>query len=135
VKAKKIRKIMKAFDRSSLERMEITFEGGRISLQKSATDSKSEKKEFSRDVNDSSELIWIHSPLVGTFYCKPTPQADKIITLNQRVRKDETVCIIETMKVLNEIKSPADGIIVQIEVQDGQMVQYHQRLIAVRKDV
>jgi acetyl-CoA carboxylase biotin carboxyl carrier protein len=82
----------------------------------------------------ASDPIWIHSPLVGTCYLKTTSEAAPLVFLGKKVQKNEIVCLIETMKVFNEIKSPVDGIIVNIMAEDGCMVEYHQPLFAVKCD-
>ncbi len=133
MKAKKIRKIIEAFDHSTLIRLEITFKHGRMVMQKSQEIEETVINHSSQSICEK-ELVWIHSPLVGTFYIQSSHQSTPLIEINQRVMKGEAVCIIESMKIYNEIKSPVKGIIEQIQVQDGQMVEYHQPLIAIRCD-
>jgi acetyl-CoA carboxylase biotin carboxyl carrier protein len=79
-----------------------------------------------------SKAQWIHSPLVGTFYIRMTKESPPLIFIGQFVRKNDVLCMIETMKVFNEIKSPVDGVITKITVDDGQMVEYHQPIIEVK---
>lgn len=132
MKAKKIRVIIDAFDRSTLNRLEITFKHGRMIMEKPLK--KKETVTCNQELSSEKELIWIYSPLVGTFYIKSSHQSSPMIEISRRILKDETICIIESMKIFNEVKSPVNGTIEQIQVQDGQMVEYHQPLIAIRCD-
>lgn len=133
MKIKHIRKIIKAFDHSSLDQLEITIGKMRIKMQKpTSPTSFSDSQNLPTVPIAPSKNHWINSPLVGTFYIRMTNESPPFITLGKHVRKNETLCIIETMKVFNEIKSPVDGIITKINVEDGQMVEYHQPIIEVR---
>ncbi len=70
----------------------------------------------------------IKSPMVGVFYTKPSPDSEPFVQAGSRVKKGDTLCVIEAMKLLNEITAERDGEIVDICVQDGQMVEYAQVL-------
>ena len=70
----------------------------------------------------------IKSPMVGTFYRQSAPGAKPFVELGQAVKQGETVCIIEAMKLLNEIEADADGVIKEILVENGQPVEYGQPL-------
>jgi acetyl-CoA carboxylase biotin carboxyl carrier protein len=74
----------------------------------------------------------ITSPMVGTFYRAPSPDASPYAEVGDRVRKDTTVCIVEAMKVMNEIKAEVDGEILEILVQNGEPVEFGQPLFLVR---
>ena len=74
----------------------------------------------------------IKSPIVGTFYLAVEPGADPFVEVGAMVRKGQVVCIIEAMKLMNEIDADRDGEIVTIFVEDGQPVQYGEPLFAVR---
>ncbi|GDX99429.1 acetyl-CoA carboxylase biotin carboxyl carrier protein subunit [Phycisphaerae bacterium] len=74
----------------------------------------------------------IDSPMVGTFYGRPNPDAKAFVTVGQTVSKDAVVCIIEAMKVFNEIKAEKDGVIDAILVKDGQAVEFGQKLFALQ---
>ena len=66
----------------------------------------------------------VKSPMVGTFYSKPSPDADPFVAVGQTVKKGQTLCIIEAMKLMNEIESEFDGKIKEILVKDGETVEY-----------
>ena len=70
----------------------------------------------------------VKSPLVGTFYSAPSPDEPPFVLAGQEVKEGDTLCIIEAMKVMNEIKAPCSGKVVRIMVQPGDMVEYNQLL-------
>ncbi|MGV3519663.1 acetyl-CoA carboxylase biotin carboxyl carrier protein [Luteitalea sp.] len=78
------------------------------------------------------ELAVVKSPIVGTFYRAAEPTAAPFVTVGDTVRKNQVLCLIEAMKLMNEIVSEYDGEIVQVFVENGQPVQYGERLFAVR---
>jgi acetyl-CoA carboxylase biotin carboxyl carrier protein len=78
------------------------------------------------------ELAVVKSPIVGTFYRSPEPNAASFVEIGTTVKKGQVLCIIEAMKLMNEIDSEYDGEIVNIYVENGQPVQYGERLFAVR---
>jgi acetyl-CoA carboxylase biotin carboxyl carrier protein len=81
---------------------------------------------------DSVELAVVKSPIVGTFYRSPEPGAPSFVEIGERVKKDQVLCIIEAMKLMNEITSEYDGEIVSAYVENGKPVQYGERLFAIR---
>ena len=78
------------------------------------------------------ELAVVKAPIVGTFYRAAEPTASPFVSVGDTVRKNQVVCLIEAMKLMNEIVSEYDGEIVQVFVENGQPVQYGERLFAVR---
>ena len=78
------------------------------------------------------ELAVVKSPIVGTFYRSPEPGADSFVEVGQRVKKDQVLCIIEAMKLMNEITSEYEGEIVSVYVENGKPVQYGERLFAIK---
>ena len=78
------------------------------------------------------ELEVLKSPIVGTFYRSPEPDASPFVEIGSVVKKGQVLCIIEAMKLMNEIDSEYDGEIVNIYVENGQPVQYGERLFAIR---
>ena len=73
----------------------------------------------------------ITSPIVGTFYRKPSPDKDPFIKVGDSVEQGDVLCIIEAMKMMNEIKSDYSGKIASIDVEDGQPVEYGQHIITI----
>ncbi len=78
------------------------------------------------------ELAVVKSPIVGTFYRSPEPGAASFVEIGTVVKKGQVLCIIEAMKLMNEIDSEYDGEIVNVYVENGQPVQYGERLFAIR---
>jgi acetyl-CoA carboxylase biotin carboxyl carrier protein len=83
-------------------------------------------------IDDSVELAVVKSPIVGTFYRSPEPGAPSFVEIGDRVKKDQVLCIIEAMKLMNEITSEYDGEIVSAYVENGKPVQYGERLFAIK---
>jgi len=79
-------------------------------------------------------LVAITSPIVGTFYAQPSPDSDPFIEVGSRVSSQSIVCIVEAMKVMNEIKAETNGTVAQILVENGQAVEYGQVLFKVKPD-
>ncbi len=77
-------------------------------------------------------LVEIVSPMVGTFYAAASPEADNYVAVGDRVTETSIVCIVEAMKLFNEIEAEVNGEIVDILVEDGQLVEYGQPLFLVR---
>jgi acetyl-CoA carboxylase biotin carboxyl carrier protein len=77
-------------------------------------------------------LVTIDAPMVGTFYRAPGPDADNFVEAGQRVSKGAVLCIVEAMKLMNEIESEIGGEIVEIMVENGQPVQFGQPLFKIR---
>ncbi len=82
--------------------------------------------------DESVELAVVTSPIVGTFYRSADPTSAPFVETGQRVRKGQTLCIIEAMKLMNEIESEYEGEIVKVYVENGQPVQYGERLFAIK---
>ena len=81
---------------------------------------------------ESLEFAVVKSPIVGTFYRAPEPGAPSFVDVGERVKKDQVLCIIEAMKLMNEITSEYDGEIVSVYVENGKPVQYGERLFAIK---
>jgi len=82
--------------------------------------------------DESVELAVVKSPIVGTFYRSPEPGAPSFVEIGQHVKKDQVLCIIEAMKLMNEITSEYEGEIVSAYVENGKPVQYGERLFAIK---
>ena len=78
------------------------------------------------------DIRFITSPMVGTFYRAPSPNADPFVEIGDPVKKGQTLCIIEAMKLMNEIESDADGIVTAIHVENGKPVEFGQKLFTVK---
>ncbi len=86
------------------------------------------------DLDDEDELPEGHvlkSPMVGTFYRSPSPGADAFVQIGQTVKQGDTLCIIEAMKLLNEIEADASGVIKAILVENGEPVEFGEPLFVI----
>src|SRR5262245_21322048 len=81
---------------------------------------------------EGEDLFYIKSPIVGTFYKSPSPKSEPFVSVGDFVDKGTVVCIIEAMKLMNEIESEVAGEIVAILVENGQPVEYGENLFAIR---
>jgi acetyl-CoA carboxylase biotin carboxyl carrier protein len=79
-------------------------------------------------------LVEIKSPIVGTFYVTPSPDSDPYVEVGSQIEPQTVVCIVEAMKVMNEIKAETSGTIAEILVENGQAVEYGQVLFKVKPD-
>lgn len=84
-------------------------------------------------VAPAADLATVTSPFVGTFYRAPSPGADDFVHVGQTVKKGQTLCIVEAMKLMNEIESDVSGTIVEILVENGKSVEYGQKLFIIKK--
>ena len=80
------------------------------------------------DIDEGEELL---SPMPGTFYSAPTPEDPSFVNVGDEVKKGQTLCIIEAMKIMNEIESEYDGTITDIKVNNGDPVEYNQTLFTI----
>jgi acetyl-CoA carboxylase biotin carboxyl carrier protein len=88
--------------------------------------------EASTAASSDQDLHIISSPIVGTFYRSPSPTADAFVKIGSNVEPDSVVCIIEAMKLMNEIQAEASGEVIKIYVENGQPVEYGQPLFGIR---
>ena len=137
---RKIKKLIEMLQESDLTEIEVTEgeEAVRIS-RKSSNDivverpSSENKAEVSLDIKtketEKPNSKTISSPIVGTFYRRPAPDKDPYVKVGDVIDAGQVVCIVEAMKMMNEIKSEYSGRIVSINVDDGEPVQFSQDLI------
>jgi len=77
------------------------------------------------------ELASITSPMVGTFYRSPAPGKSPYVDIGQKVKVGDVVCIVEAMKMMNQVKSDVEGVVKKIHIEDGQPVEFDQPLISI----
>lgn len=138
----KIKKLMDDMGNSKLTSIDIDFpDGTKISMKKDAiqekivvaettTDIVKEEKEKTLEISKPSGNI-VKSPMVGTFYLKPSPTSEPYVEIGKTVQKGDTLCIIEAMKLMNEIESEYQGKIKEILVEDGKPVEYGTELFII----
>lgn len=139
---KEIQSIIKDFESSSLMSLELEMDNFKIKLSKNKTNevlvkdtNKEEIKKESNSKNqqqiDITNQKVIKSPLVGTFYQSSTPTGKPFVEVGQNVKKGQVVCIIEAMKIMNEITSPYDGTVKEVFVHNGDVIGYNQTIMRV----
>ena len=82
--------------------------------------------------NEDVDLAIVKSPIVGTFYRSPEPGAKSFVEIGEQIKKGQVLCIIEAMKLMNEITADTEGELVKAYVENGQAVQYGERLFAIK---
>jgi len=82
---------------------------------------------------DDPDLVTVESPMVGTFYRAPSPDAKVFCNVGDRVRSGQTLCIVEAMKLMNEIEAEVGGVVAEILVDNGEPVQFGQPLFKIRR--
>ena len=80
----------------------------------------------------ATDAKYITSPIVGVVYLQSSPDADSFVQVGKQITSNDTVCIVEAMKIMNEIKSDFNGEVVEVLVENGQMVDFGQKLFAIR---
>ena len=88
--------------------------------------------EVSAETKSDANIKTINSPLVGTFYAAPSPDDAPFVSVGDTVKKGQVIGIVEAMKLMNEIESDHDGVITEIMVNNGDMVEYGQVLVKVK---
>lgn len=140
----KIKQLMEDMGNSKLTSIDIDFpDGTKISMKKDLSqetkiveverqtiESITKEKEGISETKEIKGNI-VKSPMVGTFYLKPSPTSEPYIEIGKNVNKGETLCIIEAMKLMNEIESEFTGKVIDILVKDGEPVEYGTELFII----
>lgn len=134
----KIKEIISIFEQSTLSTMELEGDDLKIKLSKDGAGSplsvERVEQPQSKPVEHAAEIAEVdavRSPLVGTFYAAASENAKPFVEIGQTVKQGDILCIIEAMKVMNEIHAPRSGVIREILVQDGAMVQFDEELMII----
>lgn len=90
-------------------------------------------QQVARETVEEANVVTIRSPMVGTFYTAPGPDAQPYVAKGTRVAEGDVLCIIEAMKLMNEIKSDVSGLVSEILVENGQPVEFDQPLFKIQK--
>lgn len=146
---KEIKELIKLMNENDLTEMEIERENGKIRMSKknqvfpqdfqmpvfSPTHGQVLPNDISSDAESAKEegVEEVVSPMVGVFYRAPAPDADPFVESGDTISEDQVLCIVEAMKVMNEIKSEISGKIVKVLVENGKQVEYNQPLFLVKK--
>ena len=142
----KIKQLMEDMGNSKLTSLDIEFpDGTKVKLKKEenqviAKEPKLEdaikNEEIKLNINNEQPKIQdgniVTSPMVGTFYAKSSPESEPYVKVGQMVKKGDILCIVEAMKLMNEIESEFDGEIKEILVKDGEAVEYGKPLFIIK---
>ena len=133
-----IKELTDCLNEFNLTEIEYTDKDTKIKVSKSNTTSSSQTVSVAASTSTSSDEkpkiisgTEVKSPIIGTAYHSPEPGAKKFAEVGKKIKKGETVMIVEAMKTMNHVPSTADGIIKEICVEDGQPVEYGQTIIIV----
>ena len=146
----KIKQLIEDVGNSKLSEIEIDFpDGTKISMKKEEkvvvatpieeskttsvqeVEKKVEIANTEQETKNQAEGKIVTSPMVGTFYLKPSPNAKPYVEIGKQVKKGDVLCIIEAMKLMNEIESEEEGTIAEILVKDGEPVEYGKPLFRI----
>ena len=139
----KIKQLIDDMSNSQLTELNVEFpEGVKISMKKDDNQKISNKvqvdnspikqvKKESKEVIEESSSNIVKSPMVGTFYLKPSPTSNPYVEIGKEIKIGDTLCIIEAMKLMNEIESEYSGKVKEILVQDGEPVEFGTELFVI----
>lgn len=159
MKFTEIKQLIKVVEKSNIGEIEIEEEGSRIRISKNSrikepplitpqesvdipqsitvkptvADNPQMIEEVQEQVEVAENIEQVTSPMVGTFYRAPAPDADPYVEIGDHIKVGQTLCIIEAMKLMNEIQSEANGTIKKILVENAQPVEYDQVLFLIEK--
>ena len=135
-----IRKYAQLMKELGLTGLEITHEDCKVRLERSVPAASGEivysvpeTAESCLSQPEVKDCVCVKSPIVGVFYAAPAENADAYVAIGDKVTKGQTLCIIEAMKLMNEITAEEDGIISEICVTNGQVVEYGTELFRIKK--
>lgn len=156
-----IKKLIEILEKSSLEELEVDYKDVHLRLKKPSSsgaivsqpsptfpvsslpiisplpsnitvDSSKEKQVTEiKGIEQAANRFAVKSPMVGTFYRAPAPNADPFVEVGDFVKKGQTLCIIEAMKIMNEIESEVDGKIVEIRIENANPVEYGEVIMVI----
>ena len=140
----KVKQLIEDMGNSKLTSLDIDFpDGTKISMKKeehtlpyvkteevSTDEEKNVEKQ--EKIDEIPEGNIVKSPMVGTFYAKSSPNSEPYVTVGQSVKKGDILCIVEAMKLMNEIESEFEGVIKEILVKDGEPVEYGKPLFVIK---
>lgn len=129
-----IRELAEIMNSAGLRRLAVTEDGCSIEMEKAVAEKTSvktlESSELSFSLQESVEISAnvVISPMVGVFYTAPSPAVEPFVSVGDSVKRGDVLCIIEAMKLMNEIVAEQEGTITEVCVQNGQTVEYGQTL-------
>ena len=146
----KLKEIIYILENSDVNEIDVSFWGRRFRVVKSAgvnvvekpgvdtlspdlvEAESSDELSLSQEVGTKANNHEVVSPMPGTFYSAPSPEADPFVKVGDNVKKGDTLCIVEAMKIMNEIESENSGTISEILINNGDPVEYNQPLFKIK---
>ena len=153
---KDIKDLILAIDKTSIDKVEIEKDDIKINIYKNVEGSnhKSDRdldkvytekdrkededleiqtREEEIDIENKENFFIVKSPIVGVYYSASSPSSDAFVEVGQKVEEGDTLCIVEAMKIMNEIEAEIDGEVVEIYAEDEEVIQYGQPLLKIRR--
>ncbi len=139
-----IKEVIELFSKSNVDRLDLEIEGLNLKMSKKKPQVVSSPSEVlvesapvrpvseSAPAEDLTEAVYVRSPIVGTFYVAPNPNSDPFVQVGDTIKAGQTLCIVEAMKLMNEIQADHSGVIAEILVENGQGVEYDQPLFRLK---
>lgn len=135
-----IRKYAELMKELGLTGLEITEENSKIRLECSVTvgareavSAVSEAAVAAQPATENKDYISVKSPIVGVFYAAPAENAEPYVRVGDSIKKGQTLCIVEAMKLMNEITAEEDGVVSEVCVTNGQVVEYGTELFRIKR--
>jgi len=143
---RKIKTLIEMLESSNLNEIEVSQGEESVRISKGNTSQKDlthgsintseaidlRKDTFKQEIKKTIDGNEIKAPIVGTFYRKPSPDKEPFVKIGDNIKKGDVICIIEAMKMMNEIKSDFEGKVAAIEINDGQPVEYGQTIFIIQ---
>jgi acetyl-CoA carboxylase biotin carboxyl carrier protein len=137
----KVQALMALLKDTDIQELRLVDEDGTIELKRGAGHAMvfSSKEEANQVKSEPtpipvSQSTQVRAPLVGTYYSRKSPDTEPFLHIGQKIKSNDTLCILEAMKVMNEIKSPVNGTVVKINGIEGTLVSYDQVLCEIEED-
>lgn len=137
IDVERLQTIINFLERTSFEEISLEYENLRISVKRSVCGGVKEKIEPITTENvqrENAEEYIVRSPIVGTVYLSPHPNEPPYVNVSSKVSENQTICVVETMKIFNEIKSDVDGVVFKILVKNNTPVEYNQPLFIIKRN-
>ncbi len=130
----KVKQIIRIFEASSLSKLALEVDDIKISMEKPTVSQVCETVKHDNVKEVKAEVVdgqWVKAPFVGTYYSAASENSKPYIEVGQKVQAGATICLLEAMKVLNEIKAPISGTVKEIRAKNAAMVESGQELVLI----
>ena len=129
MKTKEIKQLIEILEASQLSELSYKEADFEISIKKGGPVMVHAPQTPNETIIKEKEIVSVKSPLVGVYYDKPSPDVDAFVKVGDTVKKGDVLCIIEAMKVMNEIKSDQSGVVKSLPVKDGDAISFNQDIL------